>query len=203
MFTLLTKYRDRSWQWFTQKAASPYALGWLAVMAFTDAIFFPIAPEVFLVALMLAHPSRWRQYLPVAIISSALGATVGYFIANTLFAQFGDPILHFYGLQKAFFLARHAIGGHVFLTMMFASFTPIPDKVFIYAGGFLGAHFVPFITGYVLGRGARMAIICYLTGRFGKRTLELIDEYLLAVGVLLLAFLALYGIVHRHLVAWF
>jgi membrane protein YqaA with SNARE-associated domain len=199
----LADYRDRTWQWFMHHAQSPYALWWLSLVAFSDAIFFPIAPEVFLVALMLARPERWRQYLSISLISTALGASVGYFVARLLFHQFGDPILHFYGLGHAFFAARHIILGRVFIAMAFASFTPIPDKVFIYAAGFLGVPFFPFISGYFLGRGVRMALVCYLTGRFGKRVLELIDEYLRAVAIALLAFLVLYGIVHWHLLARF
>ena len=48
-----------------------------------------------------------------------------------------------------------------------------------------------------------MASACYLTGRFGKRALDIIDQYLLIVGALLLALLVLYGIVHWHLLPWF
>ena len=199
----LAEYRDNLWHWFMRHAEGPYALWWLALVAFIDPIFFPIPPEVFLVALMLAHPNRWRQYLSVSVISTTLGASVGYFIARVLFHQFGDPILHFYGFEHAFITARHFILGRTFVAMALASFTPLPEKVFIYAGGFLGVHFLPFISGYFLGRGVRMASACYLTGRFGKRALDIIDQYLLIVGALLLALLVLYGIVHWHLLPWF
>ncbi len=190
---------ERVWQWFVMHAQRPHALFWLALVACTDAIFFPVAPEVFLVALVLAHKERARAYLAVAASFSALGAAIGYFVASFLFHQFGEPILVFYHLEPAFITARHLIAGHVFLTMAVASFTPIPDKVFIYAGGFLGVHFIPFITGYVLGRTVRMAIFVYLTERYGVRVLELIKKYMLWFTGILVALGTIYAMVHWHL----
>ena len=190
------------WEWFQIHARSRYALWWLALVAFTDAIFFPVAPEVFLVALTLAHRERARTYFYVAAISSALGAAVGYVVASFLFREFGEPILAFYHLGPAFHTARHLIMGHVFLAMAVASFTPVPDKVFIYAGGFLGVHFAPFILGYVLGRGARMAIFVYLTERYGMAVLDMIKRYFVWAGVALFILLGLYATVHWHLLPW-
>ncbi len=202
MATLLNSianFRNRIWQWFSAHAQSKRALPWLAVIAFTDTIISPLAPEIFLVALMLAHPKRWREYLPVSIAFSTLGAVVGFYVASFLFVQFGDPILHFYGLEKGFNTARHLLLGHVFLVMTLASFTPLPDKVFIYAAGFLGVHFWPFILGFFLGRSIRMALVCYLTERFGKHILDLMGRYALWFFGVALALLAIYGIVHWHL----
>ncbi len=185
-------WHERVWQWFVGHAQRPHALGWLALVAFTDAIFFPVAPELFLVALVLAHKERSRAYLAIAASFSALGAATGYFVAAFLYHQFGEPILAFYHLETAFETARHFIAAHVFWTMAVASFTPIPDKVFIYAGGFLGVHFVPFITGYVLGRTARMAIFVYMTERYGMAVLDLIKKYILWFSGILVALGTIY-----------
>ncbi len=199
MRNYVTEINGRMWQWFVSHARKPHALFWLSAVAFADAIFFPVAPEIFLVALTLAHKERARVYLAVAAVSSALGATAGYFIASFLFHQFGEPILTFYHLEPAFRTARHLIAGHVFWAMALASFTPLPDKVFIYAGGFLGVRFVPFITGFIAGRWIRMAIFVYLTERFGAGVLDLIKRYLLWGGALVVAAAGVYAIVHWHL----
>ena len=191
--------REKSWQWFVDHAHRPHALGWLALVSFSDAIISPLAPEVFLVALMLARPNRWRQYLATAVASTIAGAAVGYYVAVFLFHQFGAPLLAFYHLESAFAMARHLMVGHVFVTMALASFTPIPDKVFIYAGGFLGVHFVPYIAGYFLGRSIRMALIVYLTGRYGKHVLDLFTRYIIWFASLVFALLLGYAIVHLHL----
>ena len=99
----------------------------------------------------------------------------------------------------AFDTARHLIAGHVFVAMAVASFTPVPDKVFIYAGGFLGVHFFPFIAGYFLGRGVRMALVCYLTQRFGQHVLDLINRYLISFAAVIVVLAIIYGMVHWHL----
>ena len=195
-------WQERMWRWFTGHARRPHALWWLAAVAFTDAIFFPVAPEVFLVALTLAHKERARTYLAVAAGFSALGAATGYFVAVFLFHQFGEPILAFYHLENAFRMARHFIAGHVFLTMAVASFTPIPDKVFIYAGGFLGVHFAPFITGYVLGRTTRMAIFVYLTERYGQHALDIIRQYFTYAAAAVVTLAIIYSMVHWHLLGF-
>ena len=195
----LASIRSRLWSWFQNHAQSPHALVWLALVAFSDAVFLPIAPEVFLVALMLAHPPRWRQYLATAIPFSIAGAAVGYYIAHALFYQLGVHVIEFYGLQHAFELARQFIHGHVFLTMMLANFGPVPDKMFIYAGGFLGVNFVPFITGYAVGRGIRLSVAVYLTGRYGAQALDIIRRYFVAAALAAVVLGTMYAMVHWHL----
>ena len=198
-FSRIADARNRVWQWFVAHAHGRHALAWLALIAFTDTIFSPLAPEVFLVALCLAHPKRWKEFFIVAITFSTAGAVVGFYIASFVFHQFGEPMLHLLGLEKGFEMARHLLHGRVFTAMALASFTPLPDKVFIYAAGFLGVHFVPYITGFFAGRAVRMALICYCTGRFGKQVLDMFERYFMWFWVILLTLLAVYGIVRLHL----
>ena len=195
----ITTWQDRTWKWFIGHAQSDYALLWLALVSFADAIFFPVAPEVFLVALMLAHPPRWKEYLVTALTTSTLGACVGYFIAHALFIQFGEPVIAFYGAQHTFVMVQHLLRGHVFLTMMLGNFMPIPDKVLIYAAGFLNAHFVPFIAGYFVGRGIRMSVAVYLAAAYGAKALTILKRYFAYAAVLLVILATIYAMVHLHL----
>jgi membrane protein YqaA with SNARE-associated domain len=185
--------------WFVRHAESGHALWWLGLVSFADAIFFPVAPEVFLVALMLAHPRRWRSYLAVALAASVAGACVAYYIAHALFQTIGAPILDFYGATQSFEYVQHLLRGHVFLTMMLGNFMPIPDKVLIYAAGFLGAHFLPFIAGYLAGRGVRMSVAVYLAGRYGAAALDIIRRYFTYVAVAAVTLGIIYSMVHWHL----
>ena len=194
----ITSVRDKSWAWFEARAHSKHALFWLAVVAYTDAVVSPLVPEAFLAALMLARPDKWKQYLATSIFATTLGAATGYFIGLFLFRTFGEPLLSLYGLGPAFVAAQHLIRGHVFLALMLASFTPIPDKVFIYASGFLGVHFLPYIAGYMLGRGTRMAIVAYVVGKYGKEVITAINRYFLYVALAVLALFAYYAVVHWH-----
>ncbi len=199
MENYLETWQEKLWAWFQEHARRPHALWWLGAIAYSDAIFFPVAPEVFLVALVLAHKERAKTYWAVSAVCSALGAASAYLLATFLFHQFGEPILAFYNLQHAFAAAQHFIGRHVFWALAAASFTPVPDKVFIYAAGFTGAPFLPFFLGYVLGRTARMALFVFLTESYGKHALDLIKRYFIWFSVLVVVLAALYIVVHWHL----
>lgn len=189
LFARLATHRNQLWQWFVRHAESKHALAWLGLIAFCDTIFLPIAPEIFMVALMLAHPKRWKAYLAVALLASTAGAIVGYSIAFFLFTQVGPFLLRTEAVQHAFVAAQQLFGAHVFITMLTTSFTPIPDKVFIYAAGFLKVNFLLFIAGHFVGRGARMAALLYFTGRYGKHVVDIVDRYFLwfGIGVVVLA----------------
>jgi len=188
----LATHRNALWQWFVRHAESKHALAWLGTIAFFDTIFLPVAPELFMVALMLAHPKRWKAYLAVGLVMSTLGAVVAYGIAYFLFDQFGRILIHTYHLRHTFVAAQHMFGAHVFETMLTTSFTPIPDKVFIYAAGFLKVNFFLFLAGHIIGRGARMALLLYCTGRYGKHIIDLIDKYLLWFGIFLVGVVSAY-----------
>lgn len=206
MVTILWEHivtaKEKSWGWFAQHAQSPKALWWLALVAYTDAIVSPLVPEAFIAALVLAHKQKWGQYLAVGAIFSIAGAATTYILASFLFTQVGMPLIEWYGLGPAFMKAQTVIGGQVFLALALASFTPVPDKVFLWAGGFLQVAFAPFITGYALGRILRMAIVTVLVHRFGEHILTMLNRYFFWFTMVLLALLAVYGIVHWHIWPW-
>jgi membrane protein YqaA with SNARE-associated domain len=169
------------------------------VCAFLDPIFFPIAPEIYLAALILAKPEAWKRYLPACIAASTLGAAAGYMVGALLFQQFGLPIIEFFHLEQAFTVAQQQLGANVFTAMLLVPFTLVPEKVFVIAAGFLSAPFFLFILGFFVGRSVRITLIVYLVHRFGERILKLIGRYFLAITVIVLSLVAYYGIVHLHL----
>ncbi|HVV15225.1 MAG TPA: hypothetical protein VHD55_02405 [Candidatus Paceibacterota bacterium] len=195
MLERLHEWKDSAWQKFIVLAQGPHALFWLGVCALTDPIFFPIPPEAYLAALILAHPKRFNLYLGIAAVFSVLGAALGYFVGAFVFHQFGMPLLHFYHLEPAFLQAQELIKGGVFVGMILVAFQLIPEKVFVLAAGFLGAPFFPFLAGFLVGRVARLALIAYLTKRFGADVVLLIKRYFLAATVLFLLAIAYYFLV--------
>lgn len=194
--------RGKLWRWFVAHAKSRYALAWLALVSFTDTLFSPITSEPFLAALILAHRDRWKIYLPVALTFSALGTATGYWLFYFLFRSFGEALLASWGLTEAYAMAQQLLAGPIFWAMLTASFTPLPDKAFIYAAGILGAPFAPFMIAFVIGRGARMSVVAYVVWRFGTPVLEMVDRYFIYVTIAAVAILALYGIVHFDLLPW-
>jgi membrane protein YqaA with SNARE-associated domain len=195
-----TAASSRSWQWFVEHAKSRFALLWLSLIAFTDTVFSPITAEAFMAVLLLAHRERWRTYLAVSLASSTAGAIAGYWIFFYLFRTFGESFIASWNLGEAYALGQAIIGSQIFVTMLIASFTPLPDKAFIYAAGIFGAPFLPFVIGFVIGRGLRMSVVTYLVWRFGPLMLASFEKYSTYAAIVSVAILAIiYGMVHWHL----
>lgn len=194
--------RSRLWYWFKEHAKSRLALLWLALIAFADTLFSPITTEAFLMALVLAHRDRWRAYLPVAWIFSILGATTGYWLFYALYRSFGEALLASWGFSGVFAAAQDLMGAQIFFTMFIASFTPLPDKLFIYAAGILGAPFIPFIVAFAIGRGLRMSVVTYVVWKFGEPVLEMIDRYAVWSTVVAVAVFGIYVILRLNLLPW-
>lgn len=198
----ITTPGERGWSWFVEHAKSRFALLWLALIAFTDTVFSPFSAEPFLAALVLAHRDRWRTYLAVSLTFSCLGTTVGYLAFFWLYRSFGEGLLAAWGFMDVYAVAQGLLGEQIFFAMLLASFTPLPDKVFIYAAGILGAPFAPFMAGFILGRGARMAAVTYLVHRFGAPILEMVNKYSGWSAALAIAIFAIYATVHWNLLPW-
>lgn len=196
----ITTARERGWGWFVEHAKSRYALLWLSLVAFTDTVFSPITAEAFLAVLILAHRERWRTYLLVSWVSSMAGAAAGYWLFYFAFRTFGEPWLASWGLSEVYSVAQSVLGAQIFLSMLLASFTPLPDKLFIYAAGILGAPFPLFILGFMIGRGARMGVVTYLVWRFGAPVLELVNKYSGYAALVAIAILVAYAMVQLHVV---
>src|SRR3989344_9286145 len=173
----ITTVRERGWGLFEAHARSRFALLWLALVAFTDTVFSPLTAEAFLAALVLAHRERWKTFLAVSWVSSTAGAVAGYWLLYYAFRTLGEPFLASWGLTDAYASAQGLLGAQIFLTMLLASFTPLPDKLFIYAAGILGSPFLPFFAGFIIGRGGRLLVVALFVWKFGAPVLELVNKY--------------------------
>lgn len=169
--------RDRSWGWFKERAHGKHATFWLCVLAFLEPFVSPIVPETLLVAMLIAGSARWRYFAAITSLASIAGGATGYIIGFYLFHTVGQGLLSLYGLEGAFAEAARVMSIHAFSSMFWVSFTPIPDKVFVLAAGFLAIPFLPYILGYICGRTLRFFVVAYLVQRYGERVLALLNRY--------------------------
>ena len=166
----------RLYDWTMHWAETPQSLVALFLIAFAESSFFPIPPDVLLIAIVAAAPRKWWKAAAVCTLGSVTGAMLGYAIGYGFMATLGQPIVDFYHAQDHWDRVVDlytGVWGVWFLAG--AAFTPIPYKVATIAAGATHMPFAPFLLVSALGRGARFFIVAGILRLFGapvRRTLE-------------------------------
>ncbi|MBU0723237.1 DedA family protein [Patescibacteria group bacterium] len=173
----LTKKRDQIRDWTVRHAEGAHAQFWLIVFSFAEASFFPIPPDILLIAILLTNSAQWIWYCLVTTLSSVAGGIFGYVIGYFFFVFVGKPLIAFYNLEVAVAQVGILFSDNAFWTIFFAAFTPIPFKVFTIVAGLFHINFGIFLTASLLGRGMRFFAIGYLLRRFGKKISVLLYKY--------------------------
>ncbi|MEK9209423.1 MAG: DedA family protein, partial [Patescibacteria group bacterium] len=66
--------------WVLKQKNSPYAAWVLFLLAFAESSFFPIPPDVLLIAILTLNPLRWKKFALITLVGSLLGGIAGYLI---------------------------------------------------------------------------------------------------------------------------
>ena len=171
-------------------AASRNATWWLALIAFAEASFFPIPPDVMLVPMALAKPrSAWR-FAAICTAGSVVGGALGYLIGYAVFDQVARPILNLYGYGPAFAAFQAKFQEYGLWIILIKGLTPIPYKIVTISAGAARFDFALFMMASVLTRGARFFLVATLLHFFGDKVRDFIEQRLtlvtsaIAVGVI-------------------
>lgn len=159
----------RSYDWTIRWADTSQALIALFLIALAESSFFPIPPDVLLIAIVATHPTRWLLATVLCSGGSLLGAAIGYAIGFGLMATVGEPIIGFYGAEHHWdrFVVLADTWGTWFLAA--AAFTPIPFKVATIASGAIEMPFVSFLVISLIGRTTRFLLVAGILRLFGTR----------------------------------
>jgi membrane protein YqaA with SNARE-associated domain len=166
------------YDWTLSLAGHPRALWALAVIAFVESSFFPIPPDVLMIPMIIAAPTRAFRIAAVATVASVLGGLFGYAIGALLFETVGQPILDFYGKADAFdsFATRYNDWGA--WAVLIAGVTPFPFKVITIASGATGLSLPVFILSAILARALRFFVVAALLWKFGPPIRDFIEKRL-------------------------
>jgi membrane protein YqaA with SNARE-associated domain len=181
----------RLYDWVLHWATTPYATWALFLLAFSESSFFPIPPDVLLIALAVAIPKKSFKYALLCSVGSVVGGCFGYLIGWQFMTSVGEKIIAFYGLdEKVEYIARLYMAYDAW-AIGIAGFTPIPYKVFTISAGAFRINFSVFIFASLVSRSARFFLVGGLIYIFGPQIKAFIDRYfdLLAIAftVLLIA----------------
>jgi len=163
--------------WVLSWARSPWS-GWgLFGLAFAESSFFPIPPDVLLIALGISIPKKAFKYALICTLGSLLGAGLGYLLGWAFYEAVGQSIIGFYGLESGFARVQDLYNQNAWLALIIAGFTPIPYKVFTLAAGVCRISLPVFFLASAIGRAGRFFLVGALIYLFGARIKTFIDKY--------------------------
>lgn len=167
----------RLYDWVLHWAETPYGTWALFLLALAESSFFPIPPDVLLIALAISIPTKSFKYAFVCTVGSLIGGAIGYMIGYQFMEIVGLQILEFYGLMTKFNAVGDLYNKYNALAVGIAGFTPIPYKVFTISAGAFGINFPVFLLASAVSRAARFFIVGWLIYKFGPGIRAFIDRY--------------------------
>lgn len=168
----------RLYDWTIAMADHPRALWVLAAVAFIESSVFPIPPDVLMIPMILARPSRAWLIALVALVSSVLGGVMGYVIGAFAYEGLGQPILTALGKGSAMEAFNTRFNDFGFWAVLTAGITPFPYKVITIMSGWTGMPLGIFVTTSILARGLRFFIVAGLLWKYGEPIRDFIERRL-------------------------
>ncbi len=197
------KWVRQLYDWVLSWADHPQGQTALFVIAFAEASFFPIPPDVLLIAMAVGSSKNALRFAGICTLGSVLGGVTGYFIGSFLWEILGQYFFAYVpGFTPEIFAKVSQIyEDNAFWAVFTAGFTPIPYKVFTVSAGATGISFLPFIAASICSRSLRFFAVGILMKIFGPPVRGFIDKYfnILAIVFTLLligGFLVIKGVVH-------
>jgi membrane protein YqaA with SNARE-associated domain len=184
----------RLYEWTLSWADRPGGTWALFALAVAESSFFPIPPDVLLIALALGKRKRAMWFALVCTLGSVIGGIIGYYIGAALFEQIGRPVIEFYHAMDTFNRVGDLYRDNLVLALGTAGFTPIPYKVFTIAGGAFHVALLPFVLTSIVSRAARFFLVAGLIYAIGPKVKTFIDRYfnLLTIAFVVLLVLGFY-----------
>jgi membrane protein YqaA with SNARE-associated domain len=182
-------------EWFVKNGDSKKSVVLLSVISYLEAIFFPIPPDFFLMAILASNNARkWAYYSFITSVFSVLGGITSYMIGFLFFDTLGQKIIDFYDMQAQFDTVSGIFNEHAFWAVFISSFTPLPDKVFNLASGLFKLNIPTFIIAYIIGRSLRFFSVGFLMKVFGVKLARVIYKYLNTVSIVIVLVMVLIGL---------
>ena len=181
MFTVLRKI----YNWVLHWADTPHGLIALFILSFSEASFFPVPPDVLLIALVLGSREHALKFALICSIASIAGGLVGYSIGHfiwwdgTNYNSFSNFFFNNVpGFTEALFQKIQSQYNHYgFIIIFTAGFTPIPFKVFTISAGAFDISLPLFLIASTISRSARFFLVSFLIWKYGEKINYFIDRY--------------------------
>lgn len=171
------KFIRKIYDWVLRWADSKWGSLALFILAFVEASFFPVPPDVLLIALCLGRPKKSLKYAAICLGGSVAGAAAAYGMGYWAWDLVNHWFIPKLFSQEAFDSVRVMYENWNFWAVFTAAFTPIPFKIFTLAAGVFSINFPMFLIACAIGRGARFFLLGFLILKFGPPIKSFIDKY--------------------------
>jgi membrane protein YqaA with SNARE-associated domain len=171
------KWIKKIYDWVLHWADTPYGTPALFLLAVAESSFFPVPPDVLLIALALGAPKRAFRFALICAVGSVLGGMAGFGIGYFGYEAIGKPIIDFYHGHAVMAKIESWYADYGFWGVLVAAITPIPYKVFTISSGFFRFEFLLFVVASVIGRSFRFFLVAGLIWKFGPPIKTFIDRY--------------------------
>lgn len=159
----------------------------MVIVSFIESFFLMPPPDMFLIPLDLANPSKALYYALLCTIASTLGGGIGWGIG-----YFGGrPVFNWFfrkGGKEKFEAVEKLYAEYGSFAVFFSAFSPLPYKIFTIASGVLNMNFWKFMLASFLGRGMRFFIVSLVLMFFGEFIKQYIEAVIIAVTVVIILF---------------
>ncbi|MDR3236091.1 MAG: DedA family protein [Prevotellaceae bacterium] len=173
----------RLYNWVLSWADSKWGCPVLFAVAFAESSFFPVPPDVLLIALCLGNTKKAFRFSLICMAGSVMGAMLGYTLGMYAWQGVQGWFIPSVFSQESFNAVAAAYEKWNFWAVFTAGFTPLPYKIFTITAGVCHINFLMFILASVVGRSLRFFLVGGLIWKFGAPVKVFIDKYfnLLAV----------------------
>lgn len=193
------KWIRRLYDWVLHWADTPYGLPALVIMSFAESSFFPIPPDVLLIALVLGATKKWWRYALWCSVASVAGGMAGYLIGVIAWETVGQWIVE--NIVHMQLVVNPAMGGaldiplpeylhwlggdylfevydrwNAWIVFIFG-LTPLPYKLVTITAGVARVNFPVFVLASAASRSLRFFVVSALLWRFGPLAKDIIDKY--------------------------
>ncbi len=167
----------RLYDWVLEFEKSRHAGLALFMLAFAESSFFPVPPDVLLMALSLSAPAKALRYALICSIGSVAGGVAGYAIGYFLWTEVKGFCFAYIFSEYVFDRVAAMYRDNAFLAVFTAGFTPIPYKVFTITAGVFEISPVTFVVASLMSRSARFFLVAGLLKYLGQPVRIFIDRH--------------------------
>jgi membrane protein YqaA with SNARE-associated domain len=166
----------RLYDWVLHWAETRFAIPALFCLAFAESSFFPIPPDVLLIALCIGDTKKSYRFATWCSLGSVFGGIAGYGIGLFVWEQVQGFCYAYLFSAASVATVSGLYDRWDFWIVFVAAFTPIPYKVCTIMAGVCAINFPMFVLASAVGRSARFFLVAWLFRHYGPPIKDFIER---------------------------